>query len=46
MLMFNMLTLIQTTSTQFHKAGSAQNDVSLFLVNDAAEYPSKKRGEK
>lgn len=38
-----MLILIQTISTPFHEAGKTQDDVSLFLVSDAAEYLSKKR---
>jgi len=37
-----MLILIQTISTPFHEAGKTQDDVSLFLVNDAADYLSKK----
>ena len=41
-----MLILIETISTPFHEAGKTQDDVSLFLVNDAAEYLSKNRGEK
>lgn len=38
-----MLILIQVISTPFHEAGKTQDDVSLFLVNDAAEYLSRKR---
>lgn len=38
-----MLILIAVISTPFHEAGKTQDDVSLFLVNDAAEYLSKKR---
>lgn len=41
-----MLILIQTISTPFHEAGKTQDDVSLFLVSDAAEYLSKKRTAK
>jgi len=37
-----MLILIKVISTPFHEAGTTQDDVSLFLVNDAAEYLSKK----
>ena len=37
-----MLILIQVISTPFHEAGKTQDDVSLFLINDAAEYLSKK----
>ena len=37
-----MLILIQVISTPFHDAGKTQDDVSLFLINDAAEYLSKK----
>lgn len=37
-----MLILIQFISTPFHKAGKTQDDVSLFLINDAAEYLSRK----
>ena len=37
-----MLVLIQVISTPFHEAGKTQDDVSLFLINDAAEYLSKK----
>lgn len=33
-----MLLLIRTISTPFHKAGKTQDDVSLFLINDAANY--------
>lgn len=38
-----MLILIQTISTPFHEAGKTLDDVSLFLIRDAAEYLSKKR---
>jgi len=38
-----MLVLIQVISTPFHEAGKTQDDVSLFLVNDAAKYLSKKQ---
>lgn len=37
-----MLILIQVISTPFHEAGKTQDDVSLFLINDAADYLSKK----
>ena len=37
-----MLILIRVISTPFHEAGKTQDDVSLFLVNDAAEYLAKK----
>lgn len=37
-----MLILIHVISTPFHEAGKTQDDVSLFLINDAAEYLSKK----
>jgi len=37
-----MLILIQVISTPFHEAGKTQDDVSLYLINDAAEYLSKK----
>ena len=33
-----MLILIKVISTPFHKAGKTQDDVSLFLISDAAEY--------
>jgi len=33
-----MLTLIQVISTPFHPAGTTRDDVSLFLVNSAADY--------
>ena len=33
-----MLILIKVISTPFHKAGKTRDDVSLFLINDAAEY--------
>lgn len=38
-----ILILIRVISTPFHASGSTRDDVSLFLVNDAAEYLSKKR---
>ena len=38
-----MLILIHVISTPFHESGKTQDDVSLFLINDAAEYLSKKR---
>jgi len=38
-----MLILIQVISTPFHEAGKTQDDVSLFLITDAAEYLSKKQ---
>lgn len=38
-----MLILINVISTPFHEAGKTRDDVSLFLINDAAEYLSKKR---
>ncbi len=38
-----MLVLIQVISTPFHEAGKTQDDVSLFLIDDAAEYLSKKK---
>jgi hypothetical protein len=38
-----MLILIRTISTPFHEAGKTRDDVSLFLVNDAAQYLSKKK---
>jgi len=38
-----MLILIRVISTPFHESGKTQDDVSLFLINDAAEYLSKKR---
>lgn len=38
-----MLVLIQVISTPFHEAGKTRDDVSLFLIDDAAEYLSKKR---
>ena len=37
-----MLILIRTISTPFHEAGKTRDDVSLFLVHDAAEYLAKK----
>ncbi len=33
-----MLILIHVISTPFHKAGKTRDDVSLFLINDAANY--------
>lgn len=33
-----MLILIRVISTPFHQAGKTQDDVSLFLITDAAEY--------
>lgn len=38
-----MLILIHVISTPFHEAGKTQDDVSLFLINDAAEYLAKKK---
>jgi len=38
-----MLILIQVISTPFHEAGKTQDDVSLFLINDASEYLSRKQ---
>ena len=38
-----MLILIKVISTPFHEAGTTQDDVSLFLITDAAEYLSRKR---
>lgn len=38
-----MLILIHIISTPFHESGKTQDDVSLFLINDAAEYLSKKK---
>ena len=38
-----MLLLIRVISTPFHDAGKTQDDVSLFLINDAADYLSKKK---
>lgn len=37
-----ILILINVISTPFHAAGKTRDDVSLFLVNDAARYLSKK----
>ena len=36
-----MLILIHVISKPFHKAGKTRDDVSLFLINDAAEYLKK-----
>lgn len=38
-----MLILIHVISTPFHESGKTQDDVSLFLITDAADYLSKKR---
>lgn len=38
-----MLILIRVISTPFHKAGKTQDDVSLFLLNDAALYLQKQQ---
>lgn len=38
-----MLILIKVISTPFHAAGATRDDVSLFLINDAIAYLSKKK---
>ena len=38
-----MLILIHVISTPFHEAGKTRDDVSLFLINDAIEYLSRKK---
>lgn len=38
-----MLILIQVISTPFHQAGKTRDDVSLFLVHDAARYLERTR---
>lgn len=38
-----MLILIKIISKPFHKAGKTRDDVSLFLINDAAEYLGKRK---
>lgn len=38
-----ILILINVISTPFHAAGKTRDDVSLFLINDAASYLSKRR---
>lgn len=40
-----MLVLINVISTPFHAAGKTRDDVSLFLVNDAAAYLSNHGGK-
>ena len=35
-ILFYMLILINVISTPFHQAGKTRDDVSLFLVNEAA----------
>ena len=37
-----MLILINVISTPFHESGKTMDDVSLFLISDAADYLSKK----
>ncbi|HYF97164.1 MAG TPA: hypothetical protein VD947_03960 [Patescibacteria group bacterium] len=39
-----MLVLISVISTPFHAAGETKDDVSLFLVNDAAAYLDRAKG--
>lgn len=41
-----ILILISVISTPFHAAGKTRDDVSLFLVDDAAQYLSKKSSKK
>ena len=38
-----MLILIKIISKPFHKAGKTRDDVSLFLINDAADYLGKRK---
>lgn len=45
-IMIYMLVLINVISTPFHVAGKTRDDVSLFLVNDAARYLDGEKAKK